>query len=186
MPEERSTFSANTPPAETNSDAERPDCMAGLVGLELRNVGANYPFERSRRFAGIQPKYGHRDCSRLSCGIWICSSGLALPGSSASVLSHRDWPRFLPIQRCSAGGQTSNTIAHFALDQDGVSATTEAAFSTKPRQARTTEYGIAAVVREELGFKAIAPPGGFFFGAQMPRDRNVNARGAEKLPLAAV
>jgi hypothetical protein len=28
-----------------------------------------------------------------------------------------NWPRFLPIQRCSAaGGQTSNTIAHFALD----------------------------------------------------------------------
>jgi hypothetical protein len=25
-------------------------------------------------------------------------------------------PRFLPIQRCSAGDQTSNTIAHFALD----------------------------------------------------------------------
>jgi hypothetical protein len=25
-------------------------------------------------------------------------------------------PRFLPIRRCSAGGQTSNTIAHFALD----------------------------------------------------------------------
>jgi hypothetical protein len=25
-------------------------------------------------------------------------------------------PRFLRIQRCSVGGQTSNTIAHFALD----------------------------------------------------------------------
>jgi hypothetical protein len=32
----------------------------------------------------------------------------------------------------------------------------------------------------------IAPPGGFFFGAQLPRDRNVNARGAGKEPLAAV
>ena len=28
----------------------RPDCVAGVVGLELRNVVANYPFERSRRF----------------------------------------------------------------------------------------------------------------------------------------
>jgi hypothetical protein len=64
----------------------RPDCVAGHVRFELRNVAANYPFERSHRFAGIQPKYGHRDCSRLSCGIWICSSGLALPGSSASVV----------------------------------------------------------------------------------------------------
>jgi hypothetical protein len=112
---------------EETSASSRPDPrldptrLRGALSNErpyrdLRNVGANYPFERSRRFAGIQPKYGHRDCSRLSCGIWICSSGLALPGSSASVLSHRDWPRFLPIQRCSAGGQTNNTIAHFALD----------------------------------------------------------------------
>jgi len=35
---------------------QRPDCVAGHVGLELRNVVANYPFERSHRFAGIQPK----------------------------------------------------------------------------------------------------------------------------------
>src|SRR5262249_24518928 len=31
---------------------QRSDCVAGHVGLELRNVGANYPFERSRRFPG--------------------------------------------------------------------------------------------------------------------------------------
>jgi hypothetical protein len=43
--------------------------MAEVVGLELRNVGANYPFERSHRFAGIQPNSGHRDYSRLSCGV---------------------------------------------------------------------------------------------------------------------
>jgi len=30
--------------------AGRDDCVAGHVGLELRNVGKNYPFERSRRF----------------------------------------------------------------------------------------------------------------------------------------
>ena len=36
---------------------------------ELRNVGANYPFERSHRFAGIQPNSGRRDYSRLSCGV---------------------------------------------------------------------------------------------------------------------
>jgi hypothetical protein len=39
----------------------RPDCVAEVVGLELRNVGANYPFEGSHRFAGIQPN--------LSCGV---------------------------------------------------------------------------------------------------------------------
>ena len=42
--------------------------MAGHVRLELRNVGAKYPFERSPRFPGIQPNSGHRDYSRLSCG----------------------------------------------------------------------------------------------------------------------
>jgi hypothetical protein len=40
-----------------------------LVGLELRNVAANYPFERSHRFPGIQPNSGHRDYSRVSCDV---------------------------------------------------------------------------------------------------------------------
>ena len=43
--------------------------MAGHVRLELRNVVANYPFEKSLRFAGIQSNSGHRDYSRLSCGV---------------------------------------------------------------------------------------------------------------------
>ena len=43
--------------------------MAGVGGLELRNVVAKYPFERSHRFPGIQPNFGHRDYSRLSCGV---------------------------------------------------------------------------------------------------------------------
>ena len=42
------------------------DCVAGHVKLELRNVVANYPFERSHRFAGIQPNLGHRDYSRAA------------------------------------------------------------------------------------------------------------------------
>ena len=36
---------------------------------DLRNVVANYPFERSHRFAGIRPNSGYRDYSRLSCGV---------------------------------------------------------------------------------------------------------------------
>src|SRR5256714_4577654 len=48
---------------------QRPDCVAGVGGLELRNVVANYPFERSHRFAGIQPNSGFGDYSRLSCGL---------------------------------------------------------------------------------------------------------------------
>jgi hypothetical protein len=42
-------------PTETVRGPQRPDCVAGHTRLELRNVGANYPFERSHRFAGIQP-----------------------------------------------------------------------------------------------------------------------------------
>src|SRR6516165_11526056 len=45
----------------------RLDCMAGHVRFELRNVVANYPFEKSRRFAGNQPNSGQGDHSRLSC-----------------------------------------------------------------------------------------------------------------------
>jgi hypothetical protein len=35
---------------------------------DLRNVEANYAFERSHRFLGITANSGHRDYSRLSCG----------------------------------------------------------------------------------------------------------------------
>src|SRR5258707_8397359 len=35
---------------------------------DLRNVVANYPLERPRRFPGFQPSSGHREHSRLSCG----------------------------------------------------------------------------------------------------------------------
>jgi hypothetical protein len=38
------------------------------VEPELRNVVANYHFERSHRFAGIQPNPDLIDHSRLSCG----------------------------------------------------------------------------------------------------------------------
>ena len=59
---------------------QRPDCVAGHVALELRNVGKNYPFERSRRFPGIQPNSSHRDHSRLSCVAGDTQLG---PGSCA-------------------------------------------------------------------------------------------------------
>ena len=48
--------------------AQGRDCVAGHVRLELRNVVAKYPFERSHRFRGIKPNRGHRDYSPLSCG----------------------------------------------------------------------------------------------------------------------
>src|SRR6516165_5199901 len=39
-------------PARTSPCVKRPDCVAGVGGLELRNVVANYPFESSRGFPG--------------------------------------------------------------------------------------------------------------------------------------
>jgi hypothetical protein len=54
---------------------QRPDCLAGVGGLELRNVGAKYPFERSHRFPVIQPNFGRRDYSRSSCGANAVASG---------------------------------------------------------------------------------------------------------------
>jgi hypothetical protein len=49
--------------------AQRSDCLAGYIRFELRNVGANYPFERSRRFPGIRPNSRHGDYSRVSCEV---------------------------------------------------------------------------------------------------------------------
>src|SRR5262245_44871848 len=48
---------------------QRRDCLAGHVGLELRNVVANYLPERSLKFPGTRPISGTRDYSRLSCDI---------------------------------------------------------------------------------------------------------------------
>src|SRR6185437_3836476 len=60
----RTNFANRTSPTER---------LPGHVRLELRNVVANYPFERSHRFAGIQPNLGHRDYSRAAAP-GICRS----------------------------------------------------------------------------------------------------------------
>src|SRR5262249_41734345 len=52
-----------------SSKCSETDCVAGHVGLELRNVSANYLFERSLRFPEIDSYPGHRDYSRLSCDL---------------------------------------------------------------------------------------------------------------------
>jgi Amidase len=60
---------------------ERRDWLAGNVGLELRNVVAKYPFQRSHRFPVIQPNSGRRDYARSSCDAGRRSSG-PVPGSA--------------------------------------------------------------------------------------------------------
>src|SRR5215469_7665309 len=37
---------------QARNTPQRQDCLAGVGGLELRNVDTNYLFERSHRFAG--------------------------------------------------------------------------------------------------------------------------------------
>ena len=62
--------------------SERPDCVAGHVGLELRNVGANYPFEgraNSRESSRIPATETVRV---LSCG---CNSGLNIREDSRTI-----------------------------------------------------------------------------------------------------
>src|SRR2546421_19206 len=46
---------------------------------DLRNGGENYPFERSHRFAVIEPNSGRGDYSRSSCEGGRRSSGLVSP-----------------------------------------------------------------------------------------------------------
>ena len=77
---------------------QRPEWLAEVVGLELRNVVAKYPFESSHRFPGIKPNSGHRDYSRLSCGVGETQLG--------------------PSARISAGGSCEN-VGRGKCDQHG-------------------------------------------------------------------
>ena len=73
-------------------------CVAGHVRLELRNVVANYPFERSHRFPVIEPNSGRRDYSRSSCDGGRRSSG-RVPGSRQDACAGRNCRDFLPMSR---------------------------------------------------------------------------------------
>src|SRR6266481_6401624 len=73
------TVTKNALPLHTQGGSRMPELgpygsVRGALSNErpyrdLRNVVANYPFEKSRRFAAIQPNFGHGDHSRLSCGV---------------------------------------------------------------------------------------------------------------------
>src|SRR5439155_5875375 len=81
----RSQTRSQSPAAVLNSARRRPDCVAGLRRLELRNVVAKYVFESSCRFPGIQSNSGYRDYSRLSCGVGQMQLGLG-PASEQAFL----------------------------------------------------------------------------------------------------
>ena len=46
--------------AQSTHEDDIPHCLAGHLGLELRNVDANYPFESSRGFPGSEPNSIHQ------------------------------------------------------------------------------------------------------------------------------
>jgi hypothetical protein len=78
----------------------RPDCVAGHVRLELRNVAAKYPFERSHGFPGIQPNSSDRDYSRLSCA----AGEMPLGPRAVGIFSKRYAPA-LAIERHRCKGR---------------------------------------------------------------------------------
>jgi hypothetical protein len=103
----------------------RPTARLSAIGTFARSTRAR----QANRFAERPEFCDQYARDRGSAETVPSSSRRALPGrklqftnpfiflcAGRSVMSVPNWPRFLPIQRCSAGGQTSNTIAHFALD----------------------------------------------------------------------
>ena len=76
---------------QTGHNPKRPHCLAGHVRLELRNVVAKYPFERSLRFPGIQQNSDHRDYSPLSCGVGWTRIGIILHDCGGKRRATRRW-----------------------------------------------------------------------------------------------
>jgi hypothetical protein len=86
-------------------------------GLELRNVDANYVFDRSHRFAGSQPNSGFGDYSRLSCGVGGTQLGRR-PGSRQGCLRGRHQPssRGFPRSEPNSGHGDHSRLSCSAAD----------------------------------------------------------------------
>jgi hypothetical protein len=128
---------------------QRLDWLAGHVRLELRNVVAKYPFERSHGFQGIQPNSGHRDYSRLSCGVWETQLG---PSAriSAGCLRWQELPRFsadpfrLAGGRCIAALKSLLRQPETQIDYrpDGLRRRPPCCFSVASWSLRTRRHGV--------------------------------------------
>jgi hypothetical protein len=70
------------------------------VEPELKNVVANYHFERSHRFAGIQPNPDLIDHSRLSCGEDECLASFLRDKIILQFQSHK-CSQFYPVRRAN-------------------------------------------------------------------------------------
>src|SRR6266446_6115502 len=98
----RQTVTKNALPSHTQGGSRMPELgpygsVRGALSNErpyrdLGNVVSNYPFERSHRFAGIQPNSGFGDCSRLRCGLGdtqLAPRTMISPGMLARAVRHR-------------------------------------------------------------------------------------------------
>jgi hypothetical protein len=96
------------------------DCVAGHVRLELKNVVANYPFERSHRFPGARSNFSHGDDSPLSCGVAETSSRLV-------PQRWQDLPRFClcgRVRREAADAGGSVNFGGLPKDYGGIAGVT--------------------------------------------------------------
>jgi hypothetical protein len=105
----RQAVTKNALPSHTQGGSRMPELgpygsVRGALSNErpyrdLRNVAANYPFERSHRLAGIQPNSGHRDYSRLSCA----AGEMPLGPRAVGIFSKRYVPKLaIERHRCKA------------------------------------------------------------------------------------
>jgi hypothetical protein len=105
------------------------DCVAGHAGLELRNVVANYPFERSHRFAGIQPNLGHRDYSRAAA-LGDTQLVLDLSRHLARAVRHRGVLAELPL---GSAVNLQHTIGGAVTLEDDIHGAANAVFDEELR-----------------------------------------------------
>src|SRR5437764_15122158 len=99
------TGTKNALPSHTQGGSRMPELgpygsVRGALSNErpyrdLRNVDANYLFERLHRFAGIEPNSGQRDYSRLSCGAEDRQLGPGATSQQACLRGHSlEWQQF--------------------------------------------------------------------------------------------
>ena len=134
------------------------DCVAGHVGLELRNVDINYPFERSHRFAGIQPYSGFGDHSRLSCSVGLKSVFLSarpivlslarssMPSSTTLFSNSRKVQRARPL----GGLEQARAISLASFSPSKIRATdTNPNLQSRPRTV-PTQSGCALMLHRRI------------------------------------
>ena len=74
---------------------------------DLRNVGANYPFESSRGFSGSEPNSGHGDHSRLSCDVGGTQLGPSAKISAGCLRGRWSSRRIAELARIAAIGDAN-------------------------------------------------------------------------------